>query len=144
MRRRTAIGDVRGDLVVLARAGTRGQYVMWQCRCVCGSEQAVDPRALSRGRFAACACPGRQTRRGPPVVWQPGPEPVAAPARRRKPLEVPLHTMIRIGRELGLTPEQAIDADRVSRAVRRDDPSHPGYVEAGRRLVGLGHGRTVP
>jgi hypothetical protein len=136
-------GQVCGDLIVVARAGTRGMHAMWRARCVCGTEAAVDSRSLARGRlFSGCGCPGREKATGRNATWA---APVVAPKpvkRRTRPVEVPLHTMIRIGRELGLTVEQAMDPERVSRAVRRDDPSHPGYVEAGRRLRTLGHGLT--
>jgi hypothetical protein len=88
---------------------------------------------------------GREKAVGRNATWAADPAAAAPkPARRKKPVEVPLHTMIRLGRELGLSSDAAMDADRLSRAVRRDDPSHPGYVEAGRRLRTLGHGLTAP
>jgi hypothetical protein len=140
-------GQVCGDLTVLARAGTRGMHAMWQCRCVCGTEAALDSRSMARGRlFSGCGCPGRTKALGRNATWaaDPAAAPPPPPPKRRKPHVVPLHTMIRIGRELGLSPEQAMDADRLSRAARRDDPSHPGYAEEGRRLRTLGHGMTAP
>lgn len=137
---RIAIGDVHGDLTVVARAGTRGMHAMWQVRCVpCGTEAAVDSRSMKAGRlFSGCGCPGREKAIGRNAHWTPS----ELPPARRKPRAVPLHELIRVGRELGLSPEQAMDPERVSRAARRDDPGHPGYVELGRKLRTLGHGLT--
>jgi hypothetical protein len=143
---RIAPGDIRGDLTVVARAGNRGEHAMWTARCVCGTEAALDSRSLARGRlFSGCGCVGREKAVGRNATWAADPAGAPPPpAKRRKPIEVPLHTMIRLGRELGLSVEHAMDADRLSRAMRRDDPGHPGYVEAGRRLRTLGHGLTAP
>jgi len=134
-------GEVRGDLTVVARAGNRGEHAMWQCRCVCGTEAALDSRSLARGRlFSGCGCPGREKARGRNATWE---APVVAPKppkRRTKPVEVPLREMVRLGRELGLSADAAMDVARLNAALRRADPAHPGYSEAGRKLVGLGHG----
>jgi hypothetical protein len=138
-------GQVCGDLTVVARAGTRGMHAMWLARCTCGTEAAVDSRSLARGRlYSGCGCPGRTKALGRNATWAPAPDAPPPQPKRRKPHVVPLHTMIRLGRELGLSPDAAMDADRLSRAARRDDPTHPGYAEEGRRLRTLGHGMTAP
>lgn len=145
--RRVAAGQVHGELLVLARIGTRGHKSVWSTRCTgCGTERPADTRGLLRGRLNSCACVGRAKRSGRRTVWEAAPPPPLKPPpppppkRRTRPVELALREMIRIGRELGLSPQQAMDAGRVSAALRRADPGHPGVIEAGRKLVGLGHG----
>lgn len=65
------------------------------------------------------------------------------PKRQRKPIETPLRELIRLGRALGLTPEQAMDAGRVTRAIQRADPAHPGYAIEAHRQASLGRGRMT-
>lgn len=147
--RRVEAGQVHGELLVLARFGTRGHKSVWSTRCTgCGTERPADTRGLLRGRLNSCACPGRAKRSGKRPAWEaapppPPPPPPRQPKRRTRPVETPLREMIRLGRELGLTSAQAMDAEALNRALRRDDPTHPGVTEEGRRLVGLGHG-AVP
>jgi hypothetical protein len=57
---------------------------------------------------------------------------------------IPLREMIRLGCALGLSPEQAMDAARLTAAVRKAEPGHPGFLEDGRKLRTLGHGLTPP
>lgn len=45
---------------VLANAPPQGERVMWRCRCVCGTEKAVQAEALRYGRSRSCGCLQRE------------------------------------------------------------------------------------
>jgi len=71
---------------------------------------------------------------------QPRPKPQPAPRRQpdapKKPHQVSLANLIRIGREHGLSVDDSLDPSKVTMAVRGVDPAHPGYVARSVRAWG--------
>lgn len=53
-------GQRFGRLVVVARAGSRGDRAAWACRCDCGSETSVTGVNLRSGSTHSCGCLNRQ------------------------------------------------------------------------------------
>jgi hypothetical protein len=61
-------GETFGKLTVLEQATEReGRYIVWKCRCVCGSTVLASSKKLQRGTIISCGCDGAEARkRGAP------------------------------------------------------------------------------
>lgn len=58
---RDETGKRYGRLVVVERAGTKGTYAAWRCRCDCGNETMASGKHLRNGNTASCGCLIRDT-----------------------------------------------------------------------------------
>ena len=45
-----------GSLLVMSRAGTKNNRVVWNCKCDCGNEVWVDTHSLTTGNTKSCGC----------------------------------------------------------------------------------------
>lgn len=50
------IGLKFGRLTVIERAPNKDGRAVWQCRCYCGAEKAVQAKDLRGGRVQSCGC----------------------------------------------------------------------------------------
>lgn len=75
MRKRDLSGETFGRLTVLDEAERLGGYVMWLCRCECGTEKPVRAGHLTEGRTVSCGCYKRertsQAKRVAPALTEP-------------------------------------------------------------------------
>jgi len=53
---RNLLGEVFGDLTVIADAGSRSGHKLWLCRCSCGNEKSVYRGELVKGKTKSCGC----------------------------------------------------------------------------------------
>jgi hypothetical protein len=53
-------GMMFGNLTVLHRAGHRGKFAAWMCRCTCGVEKVVGGQHLRRGKIRSCNTNGHR------------------------------------------------------------------------------------
>lgn len=53
---RNLLGQVFGDLTVIADAGSKSGHKLWLCRCLCGTEKPVYRGELVKGKAKSCGC----------------------------------------------------------------------------------------
>ena len=53
---RILLGEVFGDLTVIADAGSKSGHKLWLCRCSCGNEKSVYRGELVKGKTKSCGC----------------------------------------------------------------------------------------
>ena len=53
---RNLLGEVFGNLTVIADAGSKSGHKIWLCRCSCGNEKPVYRGELVRGKTKSCGC----------------------------------------------------------------------------------------
>jgi hypothetical protein len=61
-------GMTFGNLVVLHRAGHRGKFAAWMCRCTCGVERVVGGQHLRRGKIRSCNTNGHRWKIDRPIT----------------------------------------------------------------------------
>lgn len=59
------VGQIFGDLTVVAKYGRQGTGMLWTCTCTCGTEIQVRTEKLRMGRKTSCGCKSRVGR--PPL-----------------------------------------------------------------------------
>jgi hypothetical protein len=63
------LNDMRfGYLTVLSRAGHRGKFAAWLCRCDCGVEKVVGGQHLRRGKIRSCNTNGHRWKQARPQL----------------------------------------------------------------------------